>query len=43
MDLSEAQPLFFAEGIRNRANKEKAMFIVGEYWDDPYLEVFEKA
>lgn len=42
MDLSEAQPLFFAEGIRNRANKEKAMFIVGEYWDDPYLEVFGK-
>ena len=42
MDLSEAQPLFFAEGIRNRANKEKAMFIVGEYWDDPYLDVFGK-
>ncbi len=39
LDLAEALPPFFLEGIRTRANKEKARFIVGEYWDDVELKV----
>lgn len=39
LDLAESMPAFFLTGIRNRANKGKARFVVGEYWRDVELEV----
>lgn len=34
LDLADCLQPFFLEGIRNRANKNGAHFIVGEYWQD---------
>lgn len=39
LDLASELPMFFLEGIRNRANQNEKKLILGEYWHKTPIEV----
>lgn len=42
IDLGETYPLFFLEGIKKRANKDRKHFIVAEAWENSPIEKLGK-